>query len=220
MNLLAFETATERMSLALEFNGRVWVEETGNEVRHSKILLPVIEKLLADAGTTFSDLDGLVVGTGPGSFTSLRIGLAVAQGLSLAHQVPIYPVSSLLNVAASCQTSRQALVVMDARMGEVYTQRFECVESSHQPSGQWQPISDPAVVVPEEVSLPKEHAQLAVVGSGLIAHEAILTKALRRDGVAWDPAAMPSAVRALGLRGPGVEPWALQPNYVRNNVTH
>lgn len=220
MSLLAFETATERMSLALECNGHVWVEEMGNDARHSKVLLPMIEKLLADAKTDFSDLEGLVVGTGPGGFTSLRIGLAVAQGLSLAHQIPIYPVSSLLNVAAACQSARQALVVMDARMGEVYTQLFERAELNQDQSLLWAPISDATVVAPEEVGLPKEHSNLMVVGNGLMAHEATFRKTLWREGVVWDPSLMPSASRALGLRGAAVQAWGLQPNYVRNNITH
>lgn len=221
MNLLAFETATERMSLALEFNGRVWVEEMENDAVHSKVLLPKLEKLLADAGANFPDLEGLVVGTGPGSFTSLRIGLAVAQGLSLAHQIPIYPVSSLLNIAAACQSPTQVLVIMDARMGEVYTQLFEYVELSQERHCLWQPINDVAVVVPEEVSLPKDQTtNLAVVGNGLLAHEAIFKENLWREGIAWEPSLMPSASRALDLRGAAVQPWALEPNYVRNNVTH
>ena len=220
MNLLAFETATERMTLALQFNEVLWAMEMDNDARHSKVLLPKIEELLADAGASFADLDGVVVGTGPGGFTGLRIGLAVAQGLSLAHQIPIYPVSSLVNVASACEGFERALVVMDARMGEVYTQSFErMVAGSEQPI-QWRAMGDAQVLAPAGVKLPECHDNLAVVGNGLSTYKEIFLETLKSEAAVWNPDLMPTASRALALRGPAVEPWSLQPNYVRNDVTH
>ncbi len=220
MSLLAFETATDHMSLALESNGHVWVKELGNEPRHSRILVPSIEALLHEAAVDFSHIEGLVVGTGPGSFTGLRIGLAVAQGLSLAHQIPIYPVSTLLNVAAACQAATQVLVILDARMGEVYTQRFEHTFLGDDKGQRWHPLGEAAVVRPENVTLPDKHQGLAVVGNGLMAYESLFKQTLWCEGIMWEPTLVPSASRALSLRDAAVKSWALQPNYVRNNVTH
>jgi len=220
MNLLAFETATEHMTLALQFNGNLWAKELGNDARHSKVLLPTIEDLLVHAGASFTDLHGVVVGTGPGGFTGLRIGLAVAQGLSLAHQIPIYPVSSLLNVASACTGFEQALVVMDARMGEVYTQLFKHASTWSEQASRWRPIGDAQVLAPIDVKLPEHHDQLAVVGHGLLAYEEVFSKTLQAEGVVWSPDLMPTASQALLLRDRAVEAWSLEPNYVRNDVTH
>lgn len=220
MNILAFETATEHMTLALQLNDDAWTAEMSNDARHSKFLLPKIEGLLADAGASFTDLDGVVVGTGPGGFTGLRIGLAVAQGLSLAHQIPIYPVSSLLNVASACVGVEQALVVMDARMGEVYTQSFERTVTGAERHNQWRAIDDAQVLSPADVKLPEHHDNLAVVGSGLSVYKEVFLKVFKSEVTAWDPDLMPTASQALLLREQAVDAWALQPNYVRNNVTH
>jgi len=220
MNLLAFETATERMTLALQFNATLWTLEMDNDAHHSKVLLPKIEEVLADAGASFADLDGVVVGTGPGGFTGLRIGLAVAQGLSLAHHIPIYPVSSLLNVASACVGFEQALVVMDARMGEVYAQSFEQIDLGTEQTKRWRALGDAQVLAPVDLKLPEQHTSLAVVGHGLVAYEEVFAKTLKSDGVGWIPDFMPTASRALALRGDAVEPWSLEPNYVRNDVTH
>lgn len=220
MNLLAFETATERMTLALQFNEALWALEMENDARHSKVLLPKIEELLADAGASFAELDGVVVGTGPGGFTGLRIGLAVAQGLSLAHQIPIYPVSSLLNVASGCDEFAQALVVMDARMGEVYAQSFERIVAGPEQPIQWRAMGDAEVLAPTDVKLPERHKNLAVVGNGLSAYKEVLLETLKSEAAVWNPDLMPTASRALALRGHAVEAWSLQPNYVRNDVTH
>lgn len=220
MNIIAFETATERMTLALQFNERLFTVEMDNDARHSKVLIPKIEELLADAGASFSKLNGVVVGTGPGGFTGLRIGLAVAQGLSLAHQIPIYPVSTLLNVASGCDGFTQALVVMDARMGEVYTQLFELVPVGPKQPNQWKALDEAQVLAPVDIKLPEQHHHLAVVGQGLLAYEEIFSKTLKADGVAWKTDVMPTASRAIALRGRAVEAWALRPNYVRNDIAH
>ena len=220
MNLLAFETATERMTLALQFNEALWAMEMDNDAHHSKVLLPKIEALLADAGASFADLEGVVVGTGPGGFTGLRIGLAVAQGLSLAHQIPIYPVSSLLNVASACEGFERALVVMDARMGEVYTQSFERTVAGPEQPIQWRSMGDARVLAPTDVTLPDRHDNLAVVGNGLSIYKEILRDSLKSEAVMWNPDLMPTASQALALRQHAVDAWSLQPNYVRNDVTY
>lgn len=127
MNLLAIETATETVSVALSINGEILERYLHAPRKHAELLLPWVEELLAEAGIGFSALDAIAFSRGPGSFTSLRIGIGVVQGLAWASDCPVVPVSSL---AATAQTAvsegiTTALVALDARMNEVFTGTFE-----------------------------------------------------------------------------------------------
>ena len=214
MNLLAFETATDVCSVALETDGKMFSEEIQASQVHSRVLLPTAEALVKKAGLSFSQLDGLVVGTGPGGFSSLRIGLASVQGLALAHGLPIYPVSSLLNVASAVVGVDWAWVVMDARMGEVYTQLFEIT-----PDGICQAHGEARVSSPRELELPMVSGKLAVVGDGLSVYEEVFNDLLARANVTIDATIMPSAIRALALRSEKIPAWALKADYIRDQVT-
>jgi tRNA threonylcarbamoyladenosine biosynthesis protein TsaB len=151
MNLLAIETATETVSVALEMDGEVLEYYQHAPRRHAELLLPWVEQMLAEAGIGFASLDAIAFSCGPGSFTSLRIGIGVVQGLAWASDRPVVPVSSL---AATAQTAvgeaiNSALVALDARMNEVFTGTFE-VNSN----GIMLPTSKEKVVSPEDVHLP------------------------------------------------------------------
>ena len=96
---------------------------------HAERLLPVLVEILAEAGWAWRDLELVAVTLGPGNFTGLRAGLAVARGLALAQGCPLFGVGTLETVAqgATALAERQALpiqVVMDARRDELYAQRF------------------------------------------------------------------------------------------------
>ena len=113
MLLLAFDTATDVAKRELVDNGHVLGERTSV----SRTLLEDVDALLRDAHARPGDLDVLVVGTGPGSFTGTRIGLALAQGLALALDVPAAGVSTL-DALASARDG--AFPVVDARRREVF----------------------------------------------------------------------------------------------------
>jgi tRNA threonylcarbamoyladenosine biosynthesis protein TsaB len=111
---LAFDTATSVGTAALVRDGEVLGERTSRAIR----VLEDADELLRDAGVEPSELDGLVVGTGPGSFTGLRMGLAAARGLAFALDVPLAGVSTLDALAAGAPG---ALPVVDAGRREVFT---------------------------------------------------------------------------------------------------
>jgi tRNA threonylcarbamoyladenosine biosynthesis protein TsaB len=113
MRVLAFDTATDVATSALLDDGRLLGERTSTP----KELLEAVDGLLAGAGAEPSELDALVVGLGPGSFTSTRIGLAVARGLALALDVPVAGVSTLDALAAARD---DVFPVIDARRSEVF----------------------------------------------------------------------------------------------------
>jgi tRNA threonylcarbamoyl adenosine modification protein YeaZ len=111
--VLAFDTATESATSALVDDDEVLGERTSTAAR----LLEDVDALLRQAGARQRDLDALAVGTGPGSFTSTRIGLAYARGLALALDLPAAGVSTLDALAAGADG---AFPVVDARRGEVF----------------------------------------------------------------------------------------------------
>jgi len=123
MKLLALETSTDACSVALECDGEVIVDHRVAPQQHAKLLLPMIESVLANAGVRMIDLDGLAFGCGPGSFTGVRIAAATAQGIAFGADIGVVPVSSLAALAQGAVREYGAsnvLAAFDARMGEVY----------------------------------------------------------------------------------------------------
>lgn len=141
MLLLAFDTATDVATSALLHDGRV----LGERVGVARSLLEDVQALLESAGRTPGEIDRLVVGTGPGSFTSTRIGLAVARGLALALDAPGAGVSTLAALG-----SQEAFPIVDARRGEVF-------------------VEGPRAVAPEELELT---AGTLCLGSGAVRYRA------------------------------------------------
>ena len=124
MNLLAIDTATEACSVALSGTGDTILERFQIESRgHSNLVLTMAEDVLLEADISRHDLDGIAFDSGPGSFTGIRIGLGVAQGLALAFDLPLLGVSSLMALAEGSGVNA-VLPAIDARMGEVYWGRL------------------------------------------------------------------------------------------------
>ena len=130
-NLLAFDTSTSRMSVALTMQGVLYTASECQVQEHARALLPMIEQLMRVANTHFSALHGIVFGQGPGSFTGLRIACSVAKGLAYAHDLPVYPVSSLAAIAYDVYqhehqvANTTVLAMMDARMHQVYWAMYD-----------------------------------------------------------------------------------------------
>jgi tRNA threonylcarbamoyladenosine biosynthesis protein TsaB len=126
MNLLSIDTSTEKASVALALNGEVFCAEQDAKRQHAHMLLPMIECLLANSELHFNQLDAIVYGCGPGSFTGLRIACSVAKGLAYAQDLPLLPVSSLAAIANEVRVQNKIvkdmaiLAVLDARMNQLY----------------------------------------------------------------------------------------------------
>lgn len=135
MNLLAIDTATESCSAALWVDGKCYQRFSVQPRLHAELIVPFIDELLKEAGVIKTDIEGIVVGQGPGAFTGVRIGVAVVQGLALALDVPVCAVSNLQTLAFKAyqqlNTSEPKVIVVatDARMNEVYTARYEIIDS-------------------------------------------------------------------------------------------
>jgi len=122
-SLLAIDTSTENCSVALVHDGKLTTRDIESPREHSQKLLPFVEEVLDRAGVSLAELDGLVVGAGPGSFTGVRIGVSMAQGLAFSADLPVYPVCSLQALAQQAIRKNDVAGVVaciDARMGEVY----------------------------------------------------------------------------------------------------
>lgn len=128
--LLAIETSSEACSVALAVDGE-WREiHEHAPMKHAELLLPAISRLLLEADLPLAAVDGIAFGRGPGSFTSLRIGIGVVQGLAWAADLPVIPCSSLAAVAQdaleqAAEPGHRICVAVDARMQEVYSAEFQ-----------------------------------------------------------------------------------------------
>jgi len=125
MRILAIDTVTEACSAALWFDGEVRERFAVEPRRHTELILPMVEELLAEAGIDLARLDALAVDRGPGSFTGVRVGVGVVQGLALARDLPVHPVSSLAALAMQAKAPGLVLPMIDARMDEVYWGVYE-----------------------------------------------------------------------------------------------
>jgi tRNA threonylcarbamoyladenosine biosynthesis protein TsaB len=218
MNLLAFETSTEACSVALWRDGEVVERFEIAPRRHAELALPWAEALLAEAGIGRTQLDAIAVGRGPGAFTGVRLGVAIAQGIALALDVPVLPVSTLLALAMRAPAPAQrVLAAIDARMGEIYLGAFV------REGDAWRALQVEAVGVPGAIALP-EGDGWSGVGTGFDAVDGALRARLGERLARVDATALPHAsdVARIGAmmfaRGEAVAPERLEPAYLRDNV--
>jgi tRNA threonylcarbamoyladenosine biosynthesis protein TsaB len=172
MKILALDTSTEYCSVALWRDGTVDAREAHAGQRHSELLLPMVDELLGRHGIAVRDLDGIAFGEGPGSFTGLRIGCGVTQGLAFGAGLRVVGVSTLLALAEAARPER-AVCCLDARMGEIY-------HAAYARSGTgWQAVHAPSLCAPADAP-PLPAGSWTGCGSGFGAHRAALER--RYDG--------------------------------------
>jgi tRNA threonylcarbamoyladenosine biosynthesis protein TsaB len=131
MNVLSIDTTADICSIALVQPHQQFLFHERRPRAHAKILLPEIEKLVIQANLSLSDIDLIVFGRGPGSFTGIRIATGVTQGLAYSIGCPVLPISTLSTLAysASLQGEKDISVAIDARMSEIYFARFSIDDS-------------------------------------------------------------------------------------------
>ncbi len=219
MNLLAIETTTEACSVALLHGGQLLARSEVAPRRHTELVLPMAESLLAEAGIDRHALDAIAVGRGPGAFTGVRIGVALAQGMALALDIPVLPISSLAALALEAEVDDAAiLAVIDARMGDVYAAAYR-----RDAEGGLQVLAQECVIKPDALTLP---AALAwrVVGTGWATYADVLEGHLSGELRGADGERYPQAARVAELAAPafraglGVAPELALPVYLRDKV--
>lgn len=127
MKLLALDTSSLACSVALLADDDIVQRYTEQAREHTKLVVPMIEEVLAEGGTALGDIDAFVLGNGPGSFIGLRISASLVQGMAFGVNRPVVPVSSMLAVAEAVFDERdcdEVIVAQDAHMNEAYVGRF------------------------------------------------------------------------------------------------
>ena len=223
MKLLAIETSTEACSVALWIDGQVRERHEIAPRRHTDLVLPWADALLAEAGIGKRGLDAIAVGRGPGAFTGVRLAVALVQGMALALDLPVLPVSTLAALALPCARdgdgSGDVLAAIDARMGELYLGLFRADAGSGLIA-----LGSEWMARPDDAWLPDGLAVLTGVGSGFGAADGRLALRLAARLHRVDAAALPHAADVARLaapawlRGEAIAADRLEPAYLRDKV--
>ncbi len=222
--ILAFDTSTELMSVALALGGRSVCWQGAGGAQASAALLPRIRSLLANEGLEMTALDAIAFGCGPGAFTGLRTACSVAQGLAFGVGKPVLAIDSLMIVAEAARAAPPSAapcddigVAMDARMGELYAARYRWIASD------WQVVAVPALCDPAALPALWGGWPGCVVGSGVSLLDSRLGSAdpAGDADIDTDPlraAALLRLARRQHALGLGVDAALALPVYLRDKV--
>ena len=227
--ILAIESSTELASVALLIAGspqagadRVASRQVGGVQSHSQTVLPMVQALLAEAGIALGACSAIAFGAGPGSFTGVRTACGIAQGLAYGSDLPVVAVNTLEAAAQACRDATGAadvLVVLDARMSEVYWAQYRWEHASTEGGGRWIAVTAPRLDAPALVTA---FGAVVACGSGLSAHPAAFAAAPFAATARADimPHAVAIATLGIGLlaAGKAVAARDAQPVYLRNDV--
>jgi tRNA threonylcarbamoyladenosine biosynthesis protein TsaB len=216
LKLLALDTSTEYCSLALWLDDEVRARDVHVGQGHSEALLAMVRELLAEGGVKLAQLDGIAFGSGPGSFTGLRIACGVAQGLAEGAGLPVAGVSTLMALAEG-SGARRVIACLDARMGEVYHAAYQRTDKG------WQTLHAPGLYAPGDVP-GVEGGDWTGCGSGFAVAGEVLGqkyagKLARVDSELRPRAEFMARIAAPILAaGQGSDPAEALPLYVRDKV--
>ncbi len=217
MRILALDTSTAWLSVAV-FDGHAAIvhrEHAGNA--SSERILPLVSRVLADAGTSLTELSGIAYGAGPGAFTGIRIACGVVQGLAFGANLPVFGVPTLAAIALTAWRThgwQRVLACLDARMQEVYVASYARNDNG------WARIGDLQVRKPDDVALADDDSWHGA-GDGFAAYPALAGR-LGLAGV--DKDIFPDAAAIAEWAWPhlaaheGLPPAEAQPLYVRHRV--
>lgn len=216
MNLLAFDTSTEYLSIAIQKGSDIFMFDINAGQTHSQIILPKIQALFSEAKLSLNDLNGIAFGAGPGSFTGVRIAAGVAQGLAYGAHLPVVGVCTL-QALAQASGAQKVIACLDARMGEVYFAAYVLV------AGAWQVAVEPGLYKPEAVPAIEGDGWVGA-GSGWQTYFEVLSNIYGAQLQATQPALLPCASATLQLAMPDFlankakTAAEAQPIYIRNRV--
>ena len=209
--LLAFDTSTEALSVAVRRGDRVFSRSGPGGAQASSSLIPLIQDLLAEAGLAIAELDAIAFGRGPGSFTGLRTACSVAQGLGFGAGVPLLPVDTLHAVAEEARHRFGALRVvalLDARMDELYAANYDFGQPTRSDA-------EPRLLAPEQVQVPPGWA---LAGNVFAAYGERLPAGVARYEALPGAEAILRLAPELLAAGGAVAPALAWPLYVRDKV--
>ncbi len=223
MRILSIDTTSVAGSVALSENDKLIVQEQqGVSGTHSEKLFPTIEHLLQIAGWQQTDIEGIAVAIGPGSFTGLRIGLAAAKGMALALGCPVAGVSSLASLALNGRGFLGTVIpLIDARRGELYAAAW-IVDLD----GNMKQLMEELVAPPDQIAqlLTTIEGNLLLVGDGALAYSDHLCTSLKgRAHIAQGSQVRPQAINLAALswvrlaKGSGDDLASIVPNYIRRS---
>ena len=225
ITLLALDTSTEACSVALWHKGeKTHLDELAQRT-HTKRILPMVDELLANSGINLKQVDALAFGRGPGSFTGVRVGAGIAQGLAFGADLPVIAISNLTAMAQAAFELYQAenvAAAIDARMNEVYFSQVkrEKVRSELGEFFQWNPVIEEQVCLPEKVLEQLLDLTAYRVGTGWAAYPKF-----KDSGLEGSDIILPSAQYMLELaltdyaQNKVISALEIEPVYLRNEVT-
>ncbi len=213
MKLLAIESSTDLAQVVLSEGEKFILKEIIGVREHARNLLRLIDESMAEAGWFVSDLDGVVFGRGPGSFTGLRVACSLAQGIAYAQDLPVYPVSSLASIVMATRQRHPEhgiLALLDARMQQLY---WSFTGPDQIQTDEF--VSDPGNICMEENNI-------IIAGKGFQSYNSCFHASLLKKGNIWIEQA-PCAASMIQMVQKGyVNPVSVdqaQPVYVRDKVT-
>ncbi|MFG3116945.1 tRNA (adenosine(37)-N6)-threonylcarbamoyltransferase complex dimerization subunit type 1 TsaB [Streptomyces sp. NPDC048197] len=203
MLLLALDTATPAVTVALHDGERVLAESRQVDARrHGELLLPAVDRVLAEAGRKLDEVSAIIAGVGPGPYTGLRVGLVTAATFGAALDVPVHGLCSLDGLAHASGLTEPFVVATDARRKEVYWARYEDARTR---------LTEPAVDRPADIA--EQVAGVPAVGAGALLYDSVFT-GVRRDAPEHQSAGALAELAAAKLAA-GEELLPPQPLYLR-----
>lgn len=219
--ILAVDTSTQACSAALLINGEINERYTVQPQQHTKLILPMIDELMAEAGLKPQQLDAIAFASGPGSFTGLRIAAGVVQGIAFALDLPVVAISTLRTLAQTAYRLKgwtKVLTALDARMNEIYWGSLklstEAVMEIVQPE---------QLCHPQQIPLPQETGWYGV-GDGWVVYGDMLKQQLNQQLLEVSTEILPHAqdvahLAAIAFKQGKVLPAVdALPDYLRDNM--
>ena len=218
-NILAIDTTTSSCSAALSAENELITRCNIAERSHTKLILPMIDEVLSKSSLTLDNLDYIAFTAGPGSFTGIRIGFGIVQGLAYGANIPVLPVSSLETLAYTAirklkiKEDLNIIPMIDARMNEIYWAKFSYK------SGILSRDSEDCVSSPQCL---KDSTELPVIliGNVIDWNNQVSENTLDFEHIVMLPEAQDILnIAQLQLKtGQGVDIHTVSPIYLRNNI--